>query len=151
MWFSGLPLNCPTAARWNLKVRSERFLHLFLFSPSHPHRTSPFLKWHERWDGSSPRSSRLRPHRWGRDKSSLTVLPFAHTQVQGRGERGEVVEAVIGATCGCDITTLSHNMHHLQLCIKPKETDFICHLWEDLSIIYSAHLTSRAEESTCRS
>lgn len=44
-----------------------------------------FLKWHEGWDGWSPRSSRLRPHRWGEIKvlcELLTVLPFS-TQVEG--------------------------------------------------------------------
>lgn len=109
----------------------------------HPAAPSPFfLKWHEGWDGWSPRSSRRRPHRWGEIKvlcEPLTVLPFS---TQAEGMWGGVGEA----TCGRDITALSHIMYHLQLHVKPKETDFICHLWEDLNIIYCADLTSRAEE-----
>jgi len=105
-----------------------------------------FLKWHEGWDGWSPRSSRLRPHRWGEIKvlcELQTVLPF-YTEVEGTWGGGGRREGE--ATCGRDITTLSHIMSHLQFHIKPKETDFICHLWEDLNIIYSADLTSRGEK-----
>lgn len=124
---------------------------LYIFSPPSPLLFFFFLKWHEGWDGWSPRSSRLRPHRWGEIKvlcAPLTVLPFC-TQVEGTwgvggGDGGE------RATCGRDITALSHIMYHLQLRVKPKETDFICHLWEDLNIIYSADLTSRGEAWSCQ-
>lgn len=143
---------------WNSKAASHS-LPPSPFPPSiysHPPVAPPhpsfffLLKWHEGWDGWSPRSSRLRPHRWGEIKvlcEPLTVLPF-YTQVEGT--RGEEEEAgggrrEEGATCGRDITALSHIMYHLQLHVKPKETDFICHLWEDLNIIYSADLTSRGE------
>lgn len=143
---------------WNSKAASHSlppspFPPLYIFSSSCCPPTPVFfflLKWHEGWDGLSPRSSRLRPHRWGEIKvlcEPLTVLPF-YTQVEGT--RGEEEEAgggrrEEGATCGRDITALSHIMYHLQLHVKPKETDFICHLWEDLNIIYSADLTSRGE------
>lgn len=80
----------------------------------------------------------------------LTVLPFFRTSggdewgEEEKGEGGGVSWG--GATCSRDITALSHIMYHLQLHVKPKETDLICHLWEDLNIIYSADLTSRGEE-----
>lgn len=82
---------------WNSKAASHSlppspFPPLYIFSSSccPPHPVFFFLlKWHEGWDGWSPRSSRLRPHRWGEIKvlcESLTVLPF-YTQVEGRGGR----------------------------------------------------------------
>lgn len=138
---------------WNSKAASHSLPPLYipiLLLPPHP-RLFFLLKWHEGWDGWSPRSSRLRPHRWGEIKvlcEPLTVLPF-YTQVEGtRGEEDEEAgggRREEGATCGRDIIALSHIMYHLQLHVKPKETDFICHLWEDLNIIYSADLTSRGE------
>lgn len=65
------------------------FLSLFSLHPAaSPPLLSIFLKWHEGCDGCSPRSSRLRPHRWGEIKvlcELLTVLPFW----KGSGGGGE--------------------------------------------------------------
>lgn len=75
-----------------LNSLSHPLLSLPVFS-LHPAAPTPlFLKWHEGCDGWSPRSSRLRPHRWGEIKvlcELLTVLPFLHTSGGDMGEEGE--------------------------------------------------------------
>ncbi|KAJ8353791.1 hypothetical protein SKAU_G00213580 [Synaphobranchus kaupii] len=90
----------------------------------------------------------------GGDKSSRRVSHNAcHFLDEQRGRRG-------GATCGRDITsaeawprgTAGPTPYRVS-CITcspvsgPKETDFICHLREDLNIIHFADLTSRGEAS----
>lgn len=102
--------------------------------PTLPHPTHPpfffFLKCHEGCDGWSPRSSRRRPHRWGEIKvlcELLTALPFFFLSPHSSGG-DEWAGGGAGATCSRDITALSHIMYHLQLRVKPGETDLICHL-----------------------